>query len=99
MKFCPECGIGLCTAEQTIGYCKNCHFDFQDLITIERSEWNGYCRCGHNHSEHNSINSVNYSAGRCTIGECRCRYFIHEPSFTEVFIDELRKSVAANKKS
>jgi hypothetical protein len=78
MKFCPECGIGLSHAEQTVGYCKNCHCDFQDLIIKERKEWDGYCRCGHKHSEHNPINSVNYSSGNCTVGECRCKHFIHQ---------------------
>lgn len=38
------------------------------------------CICGHLHSEHHPINSHNYSAGRCTIGECRCNHFLHEPN-------------------
>lgn len=34
------------------------------------------CTCGHLHSEHRPISSVNYSAGRCTVGECRCTHFL-----------------------
>ena len=36
------------------------------------------CQCGHLHSEHHPIQSCNYSAGRCTIGECRCVHFLIE---------------------
>lgn len=43
-----------------------------------KSDWDGRCRCGHLHSEHNAIQSHNYSAGRCSIGECRCANFIIE---------------------
>lgn len=39
-------------------------------------EWDGQCRCGHKHSEHHPISSHNYSAGHCTVGECRCKHFI-----------------------
>lgn len=43
-----------------------------------KEEWDGRCKCGHLHSEHRPINSHNYSAGRCTVGECRCANFIIE---------------------
>lgn len=36
------------------------------------------CICGHLHSEHMPISSNNYSAGRCTVGECRCSHFLIE---------------------
>lgn len=43
----------------------------------QKADWNGQCQCGHKHSEHHPISSHNYSAGHCTIGECRCKHFIH----------------------
>lgn len=43
------------------------------------SEWDGECQCGHKHSDHHPISSHNYTAGHCTIGECRCKHFIHNP--------------------
>lgn len=41
-----------------------------------KSELDEQCQCGHKHSEHHPIASHNYSAGRCTIGECRCKHFL-----------------------
>lgn len=50
----------------------------REILTMAREAWNGRCRCGHLHSEHHPTSSHNYSAGRCTVGECRCAHFIHD---------------------
>ena len=76
MNFCPECGIGLSKAESDTGFCKNCHCDIAVYVNAERKSWDGRCRCGHLHSEHSKSTSINYSAGCCTVGECRCKYFL-----------------------
>jgi hypothetical protein len=43
---------------------------------VKQEKIDSRCICGHLHSEHRPISSVNYSAGRCTIGECRCTHFL-----------------------
>lgn len=43
---------------------------------IKQEKENPRCICGHLHHEHRAINSHNYSAGRCTVGECRCIHFL-----------------------
>lgn len=45
---------------------------------IKKEKEDHRCKCGHLHSEHMPLNSINYSAGRCTIGECRCNNFLIE---------------------
>lgn len=51
-------------------------FNSNPVRKIINDNWDGRCRCGHLHSEHRGSNSINYSAGRCSIGECRCAHFI-----------------------
>jgi hypothetical protein len=43
---------------------------------LKKEKTDQICICGHLHSEHRPISSVNYSAGRCTVGECRCIHFL-----------------------
>ena len=43
---------------------------------VKKEKEDPRCICGHLHSEHRPINSHNYSAGRCTVGECRCAHFL-----------------------
>lgn len=76
MKYCPECGIGLSRTETDAGFCKNCHCDIEIYLRAERVAWDGRCRCGHLHSEHSKSTSINYSAGSCSVGECRCKHFL-----------------------
>lgn len=45
---------------------------------VKKEKTDPRCICGHLHSEHRPINSHNYSAGRCTVGECRCIHFLIE---------------------
>lgn len=54
------------------------HFTLSFRFKTEKNEWNGRCICGHLHNEHNPTSSINYSAGVCSVGECRCRNFIHD---------------------
>lgn len=79
MEYCPECGIGLSNAEKEVCYCRNCHCDFSPEAIKEKNEWNGRCKCGHLHSQHNPTTSINYTAGRCAVAGCNCRNFIHQP--------------------
>lgn len=53
------------------------HYTLSYFINT-KEKWDGECQCGHLHSQHRPISSVNYSAGRCTIGECRCTHFLHQ---------------------
>jgi hypothetical protein len=53
-------------------------FSNHPVRKIINDTWDGRCRCGHLHSEHRASNSINYSAGRCSVGECRCANFIIE---------------------
>lgn len=53
-------------------------FNDNPVRKIINDKWDGRCRCGHLHSEHRASSSINYSAGRCSIGECRCANFIIE---------------------
>jgi hypothetical protein len=52
--------------------------DYEASDKAVNDSWDGRCRCGHLHSEHRASNSINYSAGRCSVGECRCANFIIE---------------------
>lgn len=75
-EFCPKCNIGLSNSQKTVGYCNNCHYDFNDELREAVKEWDGLCRCGHKHSDHGNSTSVNYTAGRCSIPGCNCKHFI-----------------------
>ena len=54
------------------------HFTLSYYLPEIKEKWNGRCCCGHLHSEHHPSSSVNYSAGHCTVGECRCKNFLHD---------------------
>ena len=45
-------------------------------VAEKKPRWNGWCRCGHAHDDHGFTASINYTAGRCKV--CECRNFIHD---------------------
>lgn len=59
---------------------KHCdHYTLYYFLPVKKEKWDGRCQCGHLHSEHGPTGSINYTAGRCHVGECRCAHFIHKP--------------------
>lgn len=77
----PENAIGeQCIVARVIPQLENKNIK-QDYM-IDR--WDARCQCGHLYSAHNKDSNYNYSAGHCTIGECRCKHFTIERGSKDV---------------
>lgn len=54
---------------------------FKKAFKPERiQKWDGICECGHKHSDHSNVRTVNITAGKCNAKGCNCKYFVHDRS-------------------